>query len=84
MALNAGTLVAAEAAWVQGQASGRLPYSRAELKWRVYQTDRPSLPHEIRCALAEVARQRHDTRRLENDFPGFAALAADLRHLPTR
>jgi hypothetical protein len=27
----------------------------------------------------EVERQRHDLRRLEHDFPGFAALAADLR-----
>jgi hypothetical protein len=68
-----------EAAWVEGQASGRLPYSRAELKWRVYGTDRPSLAHEIRCALHEVTRHRADPRRLENDFPGFAALARDLR-----
>lgn len=68
-----------EAAWVAGQESGRQPYSRAELKWRVYGTDRPSLPHEIRCALQEVERHRRDPRRLENDFPGFGALARDLR-----
>jgi hypothetical protein len=68
-----------EAAWVAGQESGRLPYSRAELKWRVYGTDRPSLPHEIRCALHEVERHRRDPRRLEADFPGFASLAADVR-----
>lgn len=68
-----------EAAWVAGQASGQQPYSRAELKWRVYGTDRPSLPHEIRCALHEVERHRRDPRRLESDFPGFAALAGDLR-----
>jgi hypothetical protein len=68
-----------EAAWVAGQVSGRLPYSRAELKWRVYGTDRPSLAHEIRCALYEVARHRQDPRRLENDFPGFGSLAGDLR-----
>jgi hypothetical protein len=68
-----------EAAWVNGQESGRLPYSRADLKWRVYGTDRPSLPHETVCALREVERHRHDTRRLEHDFPGFAALAQDLR-----
>jgi hypothetical protein len=68
-----------EAAWVHGQESGRLPYSRADLKWRVYGTDRPSLPHEIVCALREVERHRRDTRRLEHDFPGFAALADDLR-----
>ncbi len=68
-----------EAAWVEGRERGRPPYSRAELKWRVYGTDRPSLPHEIACALREVRRLRPDTRRLEHDFPGFGALAADLR-----
>jgi hypothetical protein len=68
-----------EAAWLVGQESGRQPYSRAELKWRVYGTDRPNLPHEIRCALREVERHRRDARRLENDFPGFAVLARDLR-----
>lgn len=70
-----------EAAWVTGQERGRLPYMRAQLKVRVYGTDRPSLPHETVCALREVNRQRHDTRRLEHDFPGFAALAADLRSI---
>jgi len=68
-----------ETAWIAGQERGRIPFSRAELKWRVYGTDRPSLPHEIVCALREVERHRHDPRRLEHDFPGFAALAADLR-----
>ena len=68
-----------EEAWVRGQETGRSPYTRSQLKWRVYGTDRPSLPHEIRCALHEVERHRRDPRRLENDFPGFAALARDLR-----
>lgn len=68
-----------ERAWTSGQENGRLPYSRAELKQRVYGTDRPSLPLEIERALKEVERHRQDTRRLENDFPGFAALARDLR-----
>lgn len=68
-----------EAAWLAGQAGGTPPYSRAELKWRVYGTDRPSLAQETVCALREVERQRRDVRRLEHDFPGFAALAADLR-----
>lgn len=71
-----------EKAWVDGQARGRLPYTRAELKLRVYGTDRPTLPLEIRCAVAAAARHRHDTRRLEYDFPGFASLAADLRGWP--
>jgi hypothetical protein len=68
-----------EAAWVAGQEAGKPPYSRAELKERVYGTDRPSLPLEIERALREVARHRVDPRRLEHEFPGFAALAADLR-----
>ncbi|HVU35503.1 MAG TPA: hypothetical protein VHE61_18840 [Opitutaceae bacterium] len=72
-----------EAAWIDGQERGQPPYTRPELKLRVYGTDRPSLPHEIGCALREVARLRTDPRRLENDFPGFAALARDLRHIHT-
>lgn len=74
-----------EAAWISGQHSGRLPYTRAELKYRLYQTERPSLPHEIECALREVERHRCDLRRLEFDFPGFAVLRQDLRStLPAR
>lgn len=68
-----------EAAWIAGQERAAPPYSRAELKVRVYGTDRPSLPHETVCAVREAQRHRADTRRLEHDFPGFAALAADLR-----
>jgi hypothetical protein len=70
-----------EEVWAKGQAMGVLPYTRAELKWRVYGTDRPNLQWEIDCALHEVARHAGDPRRLENDFPGFAALARDLRSL---
>lgn len=68
-----------EAAWILGQETGRQPYTRALLKQRVYGTDRPSLPQETVCGVREAERQRHDLRRLEHDFPGFAALAADLR-----
>jgi len=68
-----------EQVWNEGRERGLQPFSRAELKWRVYGTDRPSLPHEIRCAHHELVRIRRDTRRLEHDFPGFAALAGDLR-----
>ena len=68
-----------EAAWLSGQQSGRLPYTRSQLKQRVYGTDRPSLPQETACAVREAERQRADLRRLEHDFPGFAALADDLR-----
>lgn len=69
-----------EDAWIVGQESGRLPYTRRELKARVYGTERPSLPLEIRRAVQEVERHRGDVRRLENDFPrGFGALVHDLR-----
>jgi hypothetical protein len=69
-----------EDAWLAGQASGVQPYSRRDLKYRVYGTERPSLPWEIKRAVEEVSRHRGDVRRLENDFPhGFGALARDLR-----
>ncbi|HWA87788.1 MAG TPA: hypothetical protein VG710_16275 [Opitutus sp.] len=69
-----------EAAWIAGQADGRAPYTRSELKWRVYGTDRPGLAFETRRAIEEVLRLGGDTRRLEADFPGgFGVLAADLR-----
>lgn len=68
-----------EERWIHGRADGKIPYTRAELKTRVYGTDRPSLAHEIDCALREVERLRRDPRRLEYDFPGFNSLATDLR-----
>jgi len=69
-----------EFAWIEGQARGVAPYTRRELKWRVYGTDRPSLAHEIQQALACVRRQRGDPRRLEADFPnGFGRMAGELR-----
>lgn len=68
-----------EEAWIRGQAKGWTPYSRAQLKYRVYGTERPSLEHETVRALVEVRRLSRDLRRLENDFPGFAAMARDLR-----
>ena len=70
-----------EEAWVLGQAAGRPPYSRRELKWRVYGTERPTLPLETRRAVQEVSRHHGDVRRLENDFPqGFGSLTRDLRN----
>ncbi len=72
-----------EQAWLDGQSSGRLPYTRRELKWRVYGTERPSLQHETQRAVQEVSRHHGDVRRLENDFPyGFGSLARDLRSWP--
>jgi hypothetical protein len=69
-----------EQAWLDGQAVNRPPYTRKELKWKVYGTERPSLQHETKRALQEVSRHQGDVRRLEFDFPnGFGALAKDLR-----
>jgi len=68
--------------WIEGQESGRMPYTRRELKQRVYGTERPSLQHETEIALREVRRHARDLRRLENDFPGFASLADDLKAWP--
>ncbi len=70
-----------ELAWVEGQAQGRIPYTRRDLKWRVYGTDRPGLAFEIRRALECVRRHQRDPRRLETDFPNsFGPLARDLRN----
>ena len=69
-----------ELAWMEGLGSGRIPYTRRELKWRVYGTDRPGLGFEIERALECVRRHQRDPRRLEADFPhGFGALARDVR-----
>ena len=69
-----------ELAWLEGQGRGILPYTRRELKWLVYGTDRPSLAFEIQQALASVRRHHGDVRRLEAEFPhGFGELARDLR-----
>ena len=69
-----------EQAWLDGQRANRLPYTRRELKWKVYGTERPSLQHEMKRMVQEVSRHHGDVRRLENDFPhGFGALARDLR-----
>ena len=69
-----------ELAWMEGQAQGRAPYTRRDLKWRVYGTDRPGLAFEIQRAIECVRRHQRDPRRLEADFPhGFGALARDVR-----
>lgn len=68
-----------EAAWNEARAEGREPYSRRELKALVYGTERPTLSQAAAAAGAAARRHARDLRRLENDFPGFAALAADLR-----
>ena len=62
------------------RAGGQAPYTRRELKWRVYGTEPPSLPFEIKRAVQEVSRHQGDIRRLEHDFPqGLGSLVRDLR-----
>jgi len=68
-----------EAAWVAGRVTGRAPYTRRELKARVYGTERPNLAQAVAGATAAARRHARDPGRLEHDFPGFAALATDLR-----
>lgn len=68
-----------EQIWSDGQKAAKPPYTRKDLKRLVYGTERPSLELETEIALRETRRHVRDTRRLEHDFPGFAAFAGDLR-----
>ncbi|MFO7898388.1 MAG: hypothetical protein R6V58_04935 [Planctomycetota bacterium] len=68
-----------EAAWTQGQAESRPPYTRAELKQKVYGTDRASLELETQKAVEEMTRLVQDLDALRSRFPvGFGALEHDL------
>jgi len=72
-----------ENAWIQGQAASSLPYTRKELKRKVYGTSRPSLAMETERAIAEMTRVASALDMLERKFPvGFGALLADLRRWP--
>ncbi|HEY9247795.1 MAG TPA: hypothetical protein VIO38_01625 [Rariglobus sp.] len=71
-----------EQGWINGQETLRAPYTRRELKQRVYGTERPNLQHETEIALREARRHARDLRRLEHDFPGFASISRDLRAWP--
>ena len=68
-----------EAGWIAEREAGRTLYTRRELKFRVYGTERPTLPQAVTQATAAARRHARDLRRLENDFPGFARMADDLR-----
>jgi len=69
-----------EGAWVRGMDEERLPYSRNDLKRRVYGTDRPGLVLETRRAVEEARRIAQDIGLLASKFPiGFGALAGDVR-----
>ncbi len=69
-----------EAQWLTGQEKGATPFTRKELKQRVYGTIHPSLPLETRRAREEIGRHGGDFRRLEFEFPGgFGSLVTALR-----
>jgi hypothetical protein len=69
-----------EAGWIAArETGGEAPYTRRELKLRVYGTERPTLPLALEHAAKAARRHARDLRRLENDFPGFARMADDLR-----
>ena len=66
-----------EAAWEKGLKENRQPYSKSELKKRLYGNDRPSF-HEEKSKMLEAA-HRLDLRVLRDRFPlGFGSLEADL------
>jgi hypothetical protein len=72
-----------EEGWRRAQARGGAPYTRRDLKWRVYGTVRPPLALETARAEAEARRLAGDLRVLENAFPnGFGNLARAVRHWP--
>jgi hypothetical protein len=72
-----------ESAWQKGREVNQPPYTRKQLKWRAYGTDRPSLEAEIVKARQAMGCHSRDSRRLEFDFYGFRLLADDLRAIAT-
>ena len=69
-----------EANWLQARSEGRLPYTRADLKRKVYGSDRPSLHTATRVGLAEAARVAARIDTLAQFFPrGFGRFADELR-----
>lgn len=71
-----------ESAWIQALQSGSFPYTKGNLKEKVYGTERPSLAHEETCAVEHTRRlvEQNKLGRLEKLFSsGFGALAKDMR-----
>jgi len=71
-----------ESAWVQSLPSRKFPYTKKELKQKLYGSPTPVLELETK-RLVEQARRLIDAKelpRLEQSFPiGFGALAAEVR-----
>lgn len=71
-----------EAAWINGlkQRPGNMPYTKSELKRKLYGTSHPSLALETETMEAAATRLSADLSRLEDLFPhGFGALIGVLR-----
>ena len=71
-----------EAAWIQAMQCRSLPYTKNDLKRRMYGTDRPSLLLAEECAIKQARRlvEAGQLPYLEQLFPaGFGALASEVR-----
>jgi hypothetical protein len=70
-----------EASWVNERRQNRIPYSRPDLKRRLYGTDRPSLDHETAIVIREANRLvSGQLDVLAQHFPsGFGSFASQLR-----
>jgi hypothetical protein len=69
-----------EASWEKGLRENRDPYSRLELKKRLYEVERPSLRLETEKMIEAADELRNQLTQIEARFPlGFAGLAAQLR-----
>lgn len=71
-----------EAAWIQALPSRRFPYTKNELKQRLYGTIEPVLPLETRLAVEQAERLVKDNQLafVEKVFPiGFGSLASEIR-----
>jgi hypothetical protein len=71
---------ASEAAWINGQKAGRLPYSKSDLKRQLYGTSHPSLATETVAMQAAAMRLASTLDTLDRLFPhGFRALSRTLQ-----
>jgi hypothetical protein len=69
-----------EPAWKVGLNSGRLPFTRPNLKKLVYGTDRPSIELETERAVKEARRIIPNMAAIETAFPaGFGIMAQQVR-----
>lgn len=72
-----------ERAWTTGLATGRQPYTRDGLKVRVYGSDRAGQEIQTLRGVEEARRTAGDLDGLVKAYPGFGALAEDLRRWAT-